>query len=157
MFGHLSSQETARILSDNIFGRIGFTDGIQPYILPISYTFHDNNIYCHTRNGFKINVMRKHPAVCFEVEEISDMANWKTVVCSGNFEEISEPEQRNEALTYLTDRLLPIVSSETTHLFPNWPFAPANLNEIKGVVFRINILNSTGRFERYDKYEKMPV
>jgi nitroimidazol reductase NimA-like FMN-containing flavoprotein (pyridoxamine 5'-phosphate oxidase superfamily) len=96
--------------------------------------------------------MRTNPSVCFEVEVITDMANWKTVLCLGKFEEIAEKQQRSEALQYLVDRLLPIMSSETTHLFPNWPFPPSNLNEIKGVVFKIDIASATGRFEKYDKF-----
>jgi len=79
------------------------------------------------------------------------MANWKTVLCMGEFEEIVNKEDRSQALEHLVERLLPIISSETTHLFPNWPFPPSNLNEIKGVVFKINITSATGRFEMYDK------
>jgi len=152
MFGSLSTQDIHQVLSDNILGRIGFSDKKNTYVIPISYAFHDNAIYCHTREGFKLQIMRSNPSVCFEVEVISDMANWKTVLCTGEFEEIINQEQRSQALQYLADRLLPIVSSETTHLFPNWPFPPSNLNEIKGVVFKINITSITGRYEKYDKF-----
>lgn len=38
--------------------------------------------------------------------------------------------------------------SETTHLSPDWPFAPAELNKIQGVTFRIRLEEKTGRFER---------
>jgi nitroimidazol reductase NimA-like FMN-containing flavoprotein (pyridoxamine 5'-phosphate oxidase superfamily) len=151
MFGTLSNQEIKQVLSDNIFGRLGFSDRKNTYIIPISYAFHDNIIYCHTREGSKLKIMRSNPSVCFEVEVISDMANWKTVLCMGKFEEIVNKEDRSHALEYLVERLLPIISSETTHLFPNWPFPPSNLNEIKGVVFKINITSATGRFEKYDK------
>lgn len=151
MFGTLSNQEINQVLSDHLLGRIGLNDSRNTYIIPISYAFHDNTIYCHTREGFKLKVMRSNPSVCFEVEAISDMANWKSVLCMGRFEEIIDKEQRTQALQYLADRLLPIISSETTHLFPNWPFPPSNLNEIKGVVFKINILSATGRFEKFDK------
>jgi uncharacterized protein len=152
MFGTLSNQEINQVLTDHIFGRIGFSDGDNSFIIPISYAFHNNTIYCHTREGSKLRVMRSNPSVCFEVEVIADMANWKTVLCQGKFEEIVNKEQRSEALQHLVHRLLPIVSSETTHLFPNWPFPPSNLNEIKGVVFKINIVSATGRFEKYDKF-----
>lgn len=152
MFGKLGNQEINQLLSENIFGRIGFTDNINSYIIPISYAFHDNTIYCHTSEGSKLKTMRKNPSVCFEVEAISDMANWKTVLCMGTFEEIVDKDERSKALQYLVDRLLPIMSSETTHLFPNWPFPPENLNEVRGIVFKINILSATGRFEKYDKF-----
>ena len=152
MFGALSKQEIDQVLSENIFGRIGYSDTDNTFIIPISYAFHENAIYCHTREGSKLKAMRKHPSVCFEVEAIADMANWKTVLCMGKFEEIVDKEKRLVALQYLADRLLPIMSSETTHLYPNWPFPPSNLNEIRGVVFKINIFSATGRFEKYDKF-----
>lgn len=152
MFGKLVNQEINQVLSENIFGRIGFTDNVNSYIIPISYAFHDNTIYCHTRQGTKLEVMRKNPSVCFEVEAISDMANWKTILCMGTFKEIENKEERSNALQHLVDRLLPIMSSETTHLFPNWPFPPTDLNEVKGIVFKIEITSATGRFEKYDKF-----
>ena len=152
MFGTLSNQEINQVLSDNLLGRIGLSDKHNTFIIPISYAFHENTIYCHTREGSKLKIMRINPSVCFEVEAISDLANWKTVLCIGEFEEVTDKEQRLQALGYLVDRLLPIMSSETTHLFPNWPFPPTNLNEIKGVVFKINILSATGRFEKYDTF-----
>ena len=152
MFGTLSNKEINQVLSDNILGRIGLSDNQNTYVIPISYAFHDNTIYCHTREGSKLKVMRGNPSVCFEVEAILDMANWKTVLCMGKFEEIVDKQQRSKALQYLVDRLLPIMSSETTHLYPNWPFVPTDLNEIKGVVFKINIASTTGRFEKYDKF-----
>jgi uncharacterized protein len=152
MFGTLSNQEINQVLSDQLLGRIGLSDSHNTYIIPISYAFIDNTIYCHTREGFKLKIMRSNPSVCFEVEAISDMANWKSVLCMGKFEEIVDKEHRTQALQHLVDRLLPIMSSETTHLFPNWPFPPSNLNEIRGVVFKISILSVTGRFEKYDKF-----
>jgi uncharacterized protein len=152
MFGTLSNKEINQVLSDNILGRIGYSDGHNNYIIPISFAFHNNTIYCHTREGSKLKAMRSNPSVCFEVEAITDMANWKSILCMGKFEEIVDKDQRSQALQHLVDRLLPIMSSETTHLYPNWPFVPTDLNEIKGVVFKINILSATGRFEKYDKF-----
>jgi hypothetical protein len=43
------------------------------------------------------------------------------------------------------------MSSETTHIFPHWPFPPDDLNEIEGVVFEIKILELTGRYERFQR------
>ena len=37
------------------------------------------------------------------------------------------------------------------HLGEDWPFAPDNLNDIKGVVFKIELSEKTGRFEVNDE------
>jgi uncharacterized protein len=149
MFGTLTDTQIEETLSANILGRIGCYDGDKVYIVPISYAYKDNTIYCHTREGMKIDMMRKNPNVCFEVDELSNMANWKSVIAWGKFEEIDEHAQRHDALEYLVQRVLPLESSETTHLAPNWPFRPDNLNEIKGIVFKITIDTKTGRYEHY--------
>ncbi|MBL7697947.1 MAG: pyridoxamine 5'-phosphate oxidase family protein [Chitinophagaceae bacterium] len=151
MFGKLTSQEIESLLARNILGRIGFSDGKQPYILPISYAYHDKSVYCHSYEGTKLTAMRKHPSVCFQVDEITNMGNWKSALCWGTFSEITDKTARAEAIRHLSNRPLPFISSETTHLFPQWPFEPEDLNELKGVIFRIAIDKKVGRFEQYDK------
>lgn len=153
MFGELNNAEIKSILSNNIIGRIGCFDGHQSYIFPISYAYHDNSIYCHSREGHKMNIMRKNKSVCFQVDEVSNMANWRSVMGWGVFEEITHPEKRREAIRFLAERVLPVMSSETTHIFPHWPFPPTDLNEIKGLIFKITLEQCTGRFERYDKFD----
>jgi nitroimidazol reductase NimA-like FMN-containing flavoprotein (pyridoxamine 5'-phosphate oxidase superfamily) len=131
-----------------VVGRLGCTDGCRPYIVPISYHYDGDYIYCHTREGMKIDIMRKNPCVCFEVDHLTDMANWESVIARGDFEELKDPALRSMDLDKLYHRVLPLVSSETTHLSPDWPFAPAELDRIEGVTFRIRVNEKTGRFER---------
>jgi len=47
----------------------------------------------------------------------------------------------------LHGRVLPLVSSETTHLSRDWPFASSELGKITGVTFRIRLEEKSGRFE----------
>jgi uncharacterized protein len=149
MFGNLTPVEIEETLTANVIGRLGCSDGNRIYIIPISYAYKDNVIYCHTREGLKMDIMRKFPNVCFQVDELSDMANWKSVIAWGKFEEVPNRERRRLALEQLVRRVLPIVSSETTHLSPSWPFPPDDLNEIQGIVFRINLDSKTGKFEHH--------
>ncbi|WP_256587866.1 pyridoxamine 5'-phosphate oxidase family protein, partial [Pseudomonas sp. FW306-2-11BA] len=73
--------------------------------------------------------MRKQPVVCLEVDRMHDMGNWLSVVAHGRFEELTDPVLRSQALQKLHERILPVISSETTHLSPDWPFAPVELNK----------------------------
>ena len=91
--------------------------------------------------------MRKNPAVCFQVEELKNMANWKSVILRGSFEELKPGDERNQAIQALLRRSLPIISSVTTHLGKEWPFSPVDIKEIKGIVFRIRIEEKSGRYE----------
>jgi nitroimidazol reductase NimA-like FMN-containing flavoprotein (pyridoxamine 5'-phosphate oxidase superfamily) len=150
MFGTLNDEQVKELLSANIIGRIGcHSDGIT-YVVPISYVFVEGTVYCHSREGLKVEMMRKNPDVCFEVDELTSMANWRSIIAWGKYEELTAEQDRNEALKHLLQRVLPVVSSQTTHLSNSWPFAPTDLSEIEGIVFKIRLEKVTGRFEKYD-------
>jgi nitroimidazol reductase NimA-like FMN-containing flavoprotein (pyridoxamine 5'-phosphate oxidase superfamily) len=150
MFGNLNMEEIELILHNQILGRIGCHNDNTTYIVPISYAYDGEFIYALTREGLKIKMMRQNRQVCFEVEEIPDLANWKTVICWGEYEELPNKTERRVALKLLYDRHLPLVTSSTTKLSPSWPFRPSDIDNIKGVVFRIRLANKTGKYEKQD-------
>ncbi|MBS1562754.1 MAG: pyridoxamine 5'-phosphate oxidase family protein [Bacteroidetes bacterium] len=147
MMGKLSDMEIEEVLKTQFVGRIGCCAGNESYVVPISYAYDGHYIYGRTKEGKKIDMMRRNPSVCFEVDEMKDMANWRSVITQGLFEELTDRPKRNEALHILVERILPLVSSETTHLTKLWPFPDDDVDGIKGVVFRIRLTEKTGRFE----------
>jgi nitroimidazol reductase NimA-like FMN-containing flavoprotein (pyridoxamine 5'-phosphate oxidase superfamily) len=148
MIGKLTSAEIEKLLHKEVVARLGCTDGKMVYVVPISYTYDGEYAYCHTHEGLKVAIMREHPDVCLEVDKMHNMANWQSVVAHGRFEELTDPQLRGQALQRLHERILPVISSETTHLSPDWPFAPAELNKIEGVTFRIRLEEKSGRYEK---------
>ena len=148
MLGKLTEPQIEKLLSREVIGRLGYTDGSLVYVVPISYHYDGEHVYCHTHEGLKVEIMRKNPIVCFEVDRLQDMANWQSVLAHGRFEELTDPIPRSQALQKLHQRVLPIVSSETTHLSPDWPFTPADLTKIEGVTFLIRLSEKTGRYEK---------
>ncbi len=150
MFGNLNTEEIETLLHTQIIGRIGCHNDNTTYIVPISYAYDGEFIYALTREGMKINIMRQNRQVCFEVEDIPDLGNWKSVVCLGEYEELPNKSERHQALMLLHDRRLPHVTSATTKLSATWPFRPENIDNIKGVVFRIRIFKKTGKYEKQD-------
>lgn len=148
MFGKLKEIEIEEVLSQQIVGHLGcHADGIT-YVVPLSYAYDGTYLYCRSMEGMKIDMMRKNPVICFQVDQREDMANWKSVILWGQFEELKEPVMRNQALQKLVDRKLPLISSATMHLSSSWPFPEKELTNIRGTVFRILIREKTGRFER---------
>jgi len=148
MIGKLTTPEIEKLLSKQVVGHIGCSNGEMVYVVPISYTYDGEYVYCHTHEGLKVDIMRKHPRVCFEVDHLHNMGNWQSVVAHGEFEELKDPAVRNHALQKLHERVLPVVSSETTHLSPDWPFPPAEFGKIGGVTFRIRLEDKSGRYEK---------
>lgn len=147
MLGILQSTQIDEVLQKELIGRIGCHDDGETYIVPISYVYDGQAIYCHTQEGKKTAMMRKNPEICFQVDQLRDMANWSSVLVQGTYEEITDRQQRNHAMGSLLNRYLPMVSSMTMHLGKYWPFRPTDTQDIQGVVFRINIKNKSGRFE----------
>lgn len=147
MLSKLSDTEIEQILKQQFVGRIGcYADGIS-YVVPVSYAYDDQSVYVHAFDGMKMKMMRRNPDVCFEVDVMTDMADWKSVIAWGKFEELTDSAQRKKGLQILLDRKLPLLSSLTTHLSGEWPFSPEDLNKIEGIVFRITLKEKHGRFE----------
>ena len=144
----MNAIEIEYLLNSQVMGRIGCRYGDSIYIVPISYAYDGEYIYCHTQEGMKVHLMREYPKVCFEVEHMTDMANWQTVIGWGVFEEMTDPGERNYALNKLHERILPMISSETVQLSADWPFKPSEPGTIEGVTFRIHLAEKNGRFER---------
>lgn len=148
MFETLSDKQITGVVSGNIIGRIGCHADGKTYVVPISYAYDGDYIYARSFEGLKIDMMRKNPEVCFQVDEMKNMADWKSVVIWGTFEELKEETDREKGLQILMSRILPKISSETVKLTPEWPFGDNDLTKIEGIVFRIQIKEMTGRLEK---------
>ena len=147
MLGKLNPEEIEEVLQSQIIGRIGCHAGGVTYVVPISYAYNGIYIYAHTHEGKKIDMMRENPKICFEVDTMENMANWKSVIAWGEFEELTDEKEREAGLQILLNRILPIITSKTVQLSPHWPFPPEDVNNIKGIVYRFKLTEKTGRFE----------
>jgi hypothetical protein len=150
MFGKLSSVQIEKLIADNVIGRLGCHGDGKTYVVPISYAYDGQFIYARTFEGLKVSIMRKNPNVCFQIDEMENMANWKSVVTWGTYEELVNEKERNEGLEKLISRMLPEISSETVKLSPQWPFPTNDFSKIRGIIFRIRLTEKTGRFEMMD-------
>ncbi len=148
MFGKLDSTEINQLIARQLVGRIGcHADGIT-YVVPISYAYDGTDFYAYSGKGLKMDMMKKNPKVCFQLDDTRDLSNWQSVICWGEFEELTGKEERMYALHLLNNRVVPVLSSQTMHITPEWPF-PLDKNEtIDGIFFRIRAAEKTGRFEK---------
>jgi nitroimidazol reductase NimA-like FMN-containing flavoprotein (pyridoxamine 5'-phosphate oxidase superfamily) len=147
MLGQLNKTEIEHLLVHQVVGRIGCHANGTTYVVPISYAYDGESVYCHTHEGLKTRIMGENKNVCFQVDQMQNMANWQSVISQGEYEEVTDKTEREKALKLLLNRILPLISSETVHLTPQWPFIPEDVNSIKGVVFRIRLLEKSGRYE----------
>jgi hypothetical protein len=89
MLGELNDQEIDGVLHEAVIGRIGCHASGQTYIVPVSFAYDGEHVYGHSGSGRKVAMMRENPSVCFEVEHVDDLGNWKTVIAWGTFEELT--------------------------------------------------------------------
>ncbi|MBL7748970.1 MAG: pyridoxamine 5'-phosphate oxidase family protein, partial [Chitinophagaceae bacterium] len=138
MTGHLTDEEINELLTENIFGRIGCTDGKQPYVVPTNYIFDGKQIIAHSATGRKIRVMRDNPFVCLEVDEVKSFTDWKSVIVFGRYEEITEEKEQLQAMKLFVNRMLHLKMSETAVVpdITETRVHPRSPGFIKPVVYR---------------------
>ena len=154
MFDTLSTQQIIDLVSSNIVGRLGCHADGRTYVVPISYAYDGDYIYARSFEGLKLSMMRKNPKVCFQIDKMENMSDWKSVIIWGTFEELTDIKEREKGLKVLLSRILPNISSKTVKFTPEWPFPTNDFDRIDGIVFRIHIQEMTGRCEelRSDSY-----
>ncbi|HEY1112476.1 MAG TPA: pyridoxamine 5'-phosphate oxidase family protein [Chitinophagaceae bacterium] len=148
MLGHLTEEEIISVLKRNALGRIGCTDGKHTYIVPINYYYDDTGLIMHSHVGKKIEMMRTNPQVCFEVDELQDFTNWKSVIVWGRYEEVESQEEQSKIIASFVNSLMRIKPSETA-LLPELSATRLHPRSgpLKTIIFRIVIETMTGRFE----------
>ena len=148
MLGQLNEQQMDNLLASQVVGRLACTDSVQPYLVPVTYAFDGTYIYGQTNEGMKLGLLRKNPNVCFEVDAMTNMANWQSVIVRGTFEELKEKDADN-ARTILKNRVFPMMTSATIDGEQHEVETELDdSNRIKLVMYRIVINEKTGRFEK---------
>lgn len=148
MLGQLSDEEIESLLKRQVIGRIACHAEGNIYLVPTNYIYDGTSIISHSAKGKKIDMMRKNPEVCFEVEEIQSIFRWQTVIAWGRFEEITDSQERGRAMQGLIHKIMPMVSDPAQH-----PFHAISVNEydietkIELVLYKIILSSKTGRFE----------
>ena len=82
-FRELTREECDEILARNRVGRVAFTFHDRVDIEPVHYVYADGWLHGRTAPGAKIAVLRHHPWVAFEVDEVDGLFDWRSVVVHG--------------------------------------------------------------------------
>jgi nitroimidazol reductase NimA-like FMN-containing flavoprotein (pyridoxamine 5'-phosphate oxidase superfamily) len=137
MIGLLSPEEIESMLRHHHAGRLGCSVGNRPYVVPTNYVYDGTHIFSCATIGRKIEMMRQQPVVCFEVDEVSGPANWRSVIAEGVYEELVAEDERQAVLDLL--------NGWSPGIVPRTLDASGQL-----VVFRLRLTAKSGRFERRD-------
>ena len=98
-------------------GHLAMCRGEEPYVVPISFVWHEGRLFFHgSRSGKKIDFLRANPRVCFAVEE-SELVpgpdpcklhfRFRSTLAHGTARIIDETEEQVEALRLLAEKYSP--------------------------------------------------
>ena len=149
MLGELTPEQINAVLFNEVVGRIGCHGEGRTYIVPITYVFDGEAVYGHSAEGLKIRMMRANPHVCFQVDQRENLANWRSVVAWGVYEEL-HGKAALDVLRLLIVRLMPLVISDTLRLPENLAVSAGKpvMDSPKSIIYRIRLIERTGRFEK---------
>ena len=148
MVGELDDETIDRILGEEAIGRIGCAARGRTYVVPVTYAFDGTTIYGHTGAGLKVQLMRENPSVCFEVEQLGNLPDWRCVIVFGRYEELHD-EAAAAALDLLGARL----REPPHHVLPphglgRWVPGPDPAPPRQSIVYAIRIREKSGRYGR---------
>lgn len=149
MISVLTADQIDHILKSQMIGRIGCSVRGKTYVVPIAYVFDGKYIYAHSKEGMKIKMMRKNPSVCFQLDVIDDMVNWRSVILWGKYEELTSAPLQVKAVKLLQDRFTPVTISESPKPASSVGRRPGKVEKPqRAVLYRILVLEKTGRYEK---------
>jgi nitroimidazol reductase NimA-like FMN-containing flavoprotein (pyridoxamine 5'-phosphate oxidase superfamily) len=90
-FRELTRQECDALLERNNVGRVAFSFHDHVDIEPVHYVYAGGWLHGRTAAGAKILVLRHHPWVAFEVDEVEGLFDWRSVVVHGGVH-VPDPE-----------------------------------------------------------------
>ncbi len=149
MLGTLTAEQIEGLLWSEVVGRIGCHVDTRIYVVPIQYVYDGHHAYMQSCDGMKLRAMRRDPSVCFEVDQVSDLTHWQSVIAAGVFEPL-EGQAAERARKLLVTRISPLVKGECAWPVDFTPRASGVLEErgkSRPVYFRLRLSEKTGRFE----------
>lgn len=86
------------------FGHLGCTRDDHPYVVPMHYAYDGQDLYFFTTEGTKTEFIAANHEVCFQVEEITDSFNWRSVMVMGKAQKITRSDELEVAMQLITER-----------------------------------------------------
>jgi nitroimidazol reductase NimA-like FMN-containing flavoprotein (pyridoxamine 5'-phosphate oxidase superfamily) len=136
IFRDLSRDECLAILGRHDVGRLAFTFHDRVDIEPLNYVMVDGDLAFRTVPGSKVDVLRHHPWVAFEVDEVDGINAWSSVVVHGTIyllRAAGSPDERR-AYDAAVERIREIT--------------PTGASKGESVLLRLHVERLTGREAR---------
>jgi uncharacterized protein len=81
----LSRDEVEETINRNRVGRLAFSLHNRVDIQPIHYIYERGWLYGRTSEGEKIHTLKHNQWIAFEIDEVNDLFDWRSIVIHGSF------------------------------------------------------------------------
>jgi uncharacterized protein len=142
MAREMTPEEIEHFIATGTVARIGCHAGGETYVVPVAYASSRDAIYGFSHEGRKVQMMRENPSVCIEIDAVSHLGSWRSVIAWGTFEELHEHDAECGA-TIIHERLTSLATDPESRR----RLAAALEQDPRPVVYRIVIERATGRVE----------
>jgi uncharacterized protein len=85
------------------YGHLGCSRDGRPYVVPMNYSYDAQDLYFITTEGMKTEFIEANPEVCFQVEEVTNARNWRSVLLTGRAERIRRADELERAMQIITE------------------------------------------------------
>jgi nitroimidazol reductase NimA-like FMN-containing flavoprotein (pyridoxamine 5'-phosphate oxidase superfamily) len=138
--------EVEKALREAEVGRLGTSVDGQPYVVPLSFAYHDGKIVFHgAKIGKKMENIARNPKVCFEADTSEIIPaddpcrfthRYRSVIANGTARVIEDPSEKAAALRLLVEKYAPGKGSQMTEervgAFDNLAVVEINIAEMVG-------------------------
>lgn len=134
----------AAMLRSSDILRLGLCDDGEPYIVPVCFGYEEGGvIFVHSaREGRKLDIIRRHDMVCFEVDHMDKLVNkglackwtmdYHSIIGTGKASLVTEPDQIKRALDVIM-----------RHYGGKPPFEYSEVSLSRMLIIRIDIIGMT--------------
>lgn len=146
----MNAKEIEEVLTRETLGCLACCDNNVPYIIPMAFAYKNGILYGQTTEGRKTEILRKNPAVCFQITQ-TEFSTWKSVLIEGKYEEfdfdkpfapdVADAVGKLHARLKAVQDLVGISAPITSDGKPK----PLTINGKKTALFRIVAGNISGR------------
>jgi nitroimidazol reductase NimA-like FMN-containing flavoprotein (pyridoxamine 5'-phosphate oxidase superfamily) len=149
MLGELTEIQIEDLLTKQVIGRIGCHDKGITYIVPINYVYKENCIYGHSAEGKKIEMLRNNSQVCFQVDDIENITNWKSVIVWGEYRQITDRKEMQQAMQQIINHIMPHITDENAHPSHGITESESDIGStVELILYKICLHKKTGRYEQ---------
>lgn len=138
----MTAEEIEALIEEGYVARIGCHAGDLTYVVPIAYAYEDGALYGFSHEGMKLDLMRRNPKVCVEIDSVEHLGAWKSVIGWGTFEELHGKEA-DVGAHVAAARLRELAMDDESRR----RLGEALRREPVPVVYRIRLDEKTGRVE----------